>query len=167
MALERTRWDIVGLALAAGYVVGFQVGKVPSALPMLEDELGLSRVAAGLVASSFYGVGAVLGVLGGLLADRLGECALERTQILHKETARLIGLEKPLVGIQPDRIGALDSTQQPLAFLGHDREASVRGVDVQPDSFRLAEVGHRFERVDCPGTGRTGVGTDRNGIESG
>ena len=76
MALERTRWDIVGLALAAGYVVGFQVGKVPPALPMLEDELGLSRVAAGLVASSFYGVGAVLGVLGGLLADRLGPARL-------------------------------------------------------------------------------------------
>ena len=76
MALERTRWDIVGLALAAGYVVGFQVGKVPPALPMLEDELGLSRVAAGLVASSFYGVGAVLGVLGGPLADRLGPARL-------------------------------------------------------------------------------------------
>ena len=76
MALERTRWDIVGLALAAGYIVGLQVGKVPPALPMLQDELGLPRVAAGLVASSFYGIGAVFGVLGGLLTDRLGPTRL-------------------------------------------------------------------------------------------
>ena len=76
MALERTRWDIVGLALTAGYIVGLQVGKVPPALPMLQDELDLPRVAAGLVASSFYGIGAVVGVLGGLLADRLGPTRL-------------------------------------------------------------------------------------------
>ena len=76
MALERTRWDIVGLALAAGYIVGLQVGKVPPALPMLQEELALARVSAGLVASSFYGIGAVLGVLGGLLADRMGPARL-------------------------------------------------------------------------------------------
>lgn len=75
-SLERTRWDIVGLALGAGYIVGLQVGKVPPALPMLQEELDLARVTAGLVASSFYGIGAVFGVLGGLLADRLGPARL-------------------------------------------------------------------------------------------
>ena len=72
MSPARTRWDIVALAFAAGYMVGMQVGKVPPALPMLEAELGLPRVIAGLIASSFYGMGAVLGVAGGLLVDRLG-----------------------------------------------------------------------------------------------
>ena len=72
MALTRTRWDIVALAFAAGYIVGMQVGKVPPALPMLQAELGLPRVIAGLIASSFYGIGAVLGVAGGLLVDRAG-----------------------------------------------------------------------------------------------
>ena len=43
----RTRWDVVALAFAAGYMVGMQVGKVPPALPMLEAELGLPRVIAG------------------------------------------------------------------------------------------------------------------------
>ena len=76
MALDRTRWDIVGLALTAGYIVGMQVGKVPPALPMLQEELAVPRVSAGLVASSFYGIGAVFGVLGGLLADRLGPVRL-------------------------------------------------------------------------------------------
>ena len=72
MASGRTRWDIVSLALAAGYIVGLQVGKVPPALPTLEAELDLSRVVAGLIASSFYGIGAVFGVAGGLLIDRVG-----------------------------------------------------------------------------------------------
>ena len=72
MSTGRTRWDIVALALAAGYIVGFQVGKVPPTLPMLQAELGLPRVIAGLIASSFYGIGAVFGVAGGLLIDRLG-----------------------------------------------------------------------------------------------
>lgn len=72
MALNRTRWDIVSLALSAGYIVGFQVGKVPPALPLLQEELGLHRISAGLVASSFYSLGAACGVLGGLLTDRLG-----------------------------------------------------------------------------------------------
>ena len=47
MSSGRTRWDIVGL----------QVGKVP--LPLLETELGLPRVIAGLITSSFNRVGAV------------------------------------------------------------------------------------------------------------
>ena len=72
MTSGRTRWDVVALALAAGYIVGLQVGKVPPALPLLQAELGLPRVIAGLIASSFYGIGAAFGVAGGLLIDRLG-----------------------------------------------------------------------------------------------
>ena len=72
MSSGSTRWDIVALALTAGYVVGLQVGKVPPALPMLQAELGLPRVIAGLIASSFYAIGAAFGVAGGLLIDRLG-----------------------------------------------------------------------------------------------
>ena len=72
MSPARTRWDIVALAFTAGYMVGMQVGKAPPALPMLEAELGLPRVIAGLIASSFYGMGAVLGVAGGMVVDRLG-----------------------------------------------------------------------------------------------
>ena len=67
-----TRWDIVALALASGYVIGMQVGKVPPVLPLLQAEFDLSRVLAGLIASSFYGMGAVFGVVGGLLIDRVG-----------------------------------------------------------------------------------------------
>ena len=72
MAPARTRWDVVALALTAGYVVGMQFGKVPPALPILQTDLDMSRVVAGFIASSFYGIGAVFGVACGLLVDRLG-----------------------------------------------------------------------------------------------
>jgi len=52
MAHVRTRWDIVALALTAGYIVSTQFGKVPPALPMLQTDLGMPRVVAGLIASS-------------------------------------------------------------------------------------------------------------------
>ena len=89
MALARTRWDIVAIAFAAGYMVGMQVGKVPPALPMLQAELDLSRVIAGLIASSFYGIGAVLGVAGGLLVDQLG---IRRMVVVGGAAMALAGL---------------------------------------------------------------------------
>ena len=70
-------------------MVGMQVGKVPPALPMLQAELDLSRVIAGLIASSFYGIGAVLGVVGGLLVDRLG---IRRMVVVGGAAMALAGL---------------------------------------------------------------------------
>ena len=72
MTQNSTRWDVVAIALLAGIIVGMQVGKVPPVLTMIEIELGLRRVDAGLIASMFYGLGAVFGVFGGMLIDRLG-----------------------------------------------------------------------------------------------
>ncbi len=95
MSSGRTRWDIVALALTAGYVVGLQVGKVPPALPLLEVELGLPRVIAGLIASSFYGVGAVFGVVSGMTIDRLGA---RRTVLAGAAAMALASLAGGLAG---------------------------------------------------------------------
>ena len=67
-----TRWLVVGVMIASGVAASLHVGKVPPALPALRDELGLSLVAAGWVASIFNLVGATLGVASGLIADRIG-----------------------------------------------------------------------------------------------
>ena len=72
-----------------------QVGKVPPALPMLEAELGLPRVIAGLIASSFYAIGAVFGVAGGLLIDRLG---IRRMVVAGSVTMALASLAGGLAG---------------------------------------------------------------------
>ena len=95
MSSGRTRWDVVALALAAGYVVGLQVGKVPPALPLLEAELDLPRVIAGLIASSFYGVGAVFGVISGVTIDRLGT---RRTVLAGAAVMALASLAGGLAG---------------------------------------------------------------------
>lgn len=69
---EATRWDIVLMALGAGILAGFQVGKVPPALPVLRESLGLDLVTAGWLTSIYYAIGAAVGVAVGLLSDRAG-----------------------------------------------------------------------------------------------
>jgi MFS family permease len=58
--------------LAAGVVVSLNVGKLPPALPMLRAEFGLDLVAASLLVSFFQLAGMLLGLFGGMLADRFG-----------------------------------------------------------------------------------------------
>ncbi len=60
------------MALGAGILAGFQVGKVPPALPVLRETLGLDLVTAGWLTSIYYGIGAVVAVAVGLLSDRAG-----------------------------------------------------------------------------------------------
>lgn len=67
-----TQWGAVLAAFGTGIVSGFYVGKMPSALPTLSSEFGLSLVMAGWVVSMFNMVG-VAGAIGlGILSDRLG-----------------------------------------------------------------------------------------------
>ena len=68
----RTRWDVVILAILAGVVAAAQVGKVPPALPILREELGIGLITAGWVASLVNICGATLGAASGLLIDRAG-----------------------------------------------------------------------------------------------
>lgn len=69
---DDTRWGIIAIVVAAGVVAAVQVGKVPPVLSVMRQELGLSQVAAGWVASLYNGCGAVLGIMAGRAADRLG-----------------------------------------------------------------------------------------------
>ena len=69
---ERTRWDIVALAILAGIICGVQIGKVPPALPILRAELGIGFITAGWIASLVNICGALFGVASGLVIDRVG-----------------------------------------------------------------------------------------------
>ena len=66
-----TRWPLICLALAAGVATAFQVGKFAPALPLMEGELELSRLAGGWLSSVFALVGAFGSVGVGLLAGRM------------------------------------------------------------------------------------------------
>ncbi|WP_193222290.1 MFS transporter [Alkalilimnicola sp. S0819] len=60
------------VALSAGILLAAQVGKLPSSLPVLQSDLGLSLVQAGWVSSAINAVTALLGLVSGLLAARRG-----------------------------------------------------------------------------------------------
>jgi len=70
---KSSHWPTILIAVGAGVITAMQVGKVPPALPVIAEDLELSRVTAGLVASMFFVFGAVFGVAVGGLADRFGE----------------------------------------------------------------------------------------------
>ena len=56
--------------------------------------------------------------------------------------------EQPLVRVDDDRIGALDSLPGPAELRADHRRAGVRGVDVQPDVLALADLGQVRDRID-------------------
>ena len=68
----RTRWSVVLLAVAAGIVVAFQIGKIPASIPALQAALGLSLVDAGWTVSLLYAFAAATGLAAGAVADRVG-----------------------------------------------------------------------------------------------
>ena len=66
------------LVVLGGVAAGLHVGKLPPALPVLRDALGVSLVQAGFLLSLVQLAGMTLGLLAGLAADALG---LKRTMV--------------------------------------------------------------------------------------
>lgn len=58
--------------LAAGVVAAMHVGKLPPALPDIRDSLQMELVTAGFLVALFQLGSAVIGIMGGALADRFG-----------------------------------------------------------------------------------------------
>ena len=60
-----TRWHAVGVLIAAGMVCAFQIGKAAIAVPLLQDDLGLSLVFASWIVGAFGALGAAFGLFAG------------------------------------------------------------------------------------------------------
>lgn len=67
-----TRWDIVWLMFGAGVVAAAHIGKLPPALPAIQDEMAVGLVMAGWIASMISTIGFALGLVAGTLADKIG-----------------------------------------------------------------------------------------------
>src|SRR5258706_4778159 len=67
-----TNWGAVWAMYAAGVACGAFVGKVPPALPEMRAELGLTLVESGFIATMINFLGALVGMLMGILCDRYG-----------------------------------------------------------------------------------------------
>lgn len=92
--INPTRWSLVLLLFAAGCGVSLNMGKVPAALPVLSLDLNLSLFQAGLVVSLFSLLTALIGLLVGLSAARMG---YRRAALCGMLLAAVAGLSAPLI----------------------------------------------------------------------
>jgi len=72
----RSRWTIVGLVAAALFINYVDRGAVPTAAPLIQDELGLSPQQLGLLMSAFWWLYALLQFPVGALVERFGASRL-------------------------------------------------------------------------------------------
>ncbi len=101
----RTRWGIILLAISAGIVIAFQIGKVPASIPTLQRELRLSLVDAGWTISLLYSFAAVTGLATGALADRLGARRVAVFGLLTAGVGSVIGgFADGLAGLLASRV---------------------------------------------------------------
>jgi len=86
-----TRWPAVWAVFAGGLVCGAYIGKVPPALPLQREELGLSLVESGFIATTFNVIGLLVGMFVGVLCDRFGHKRLGLAGIAVMSLAGLLG----------------------------------------------------------------------------
>jgi MFS family permease len=86
-----TRWPAVRAVFAGGLICGAYVGKVPPALPLQREELGLTLVESGFIATTFNVIGLLVGMFVGVLCDRFGHKRLGLAGIAVLGLAGLLG----------------------------------------------------------------------------
>ena len=70
---KTTNWPLVLHCVLVGVIAAVHFGKLPPAMPIIRQDLGLSLIAGGWAASIFSITGIVLGLFAGALGDRLGQ----------------------------------------------------------------------------------------------
>ena len=93
-----TDWRAVWAVYAAGLAAGAHLGKVPPALPALREELGLTLVESGLIATMFNVMGMTVGMLAGVLCDRFGHKRLALAGMSVMAAGGLLGAAAPGFG---------------------------------------------------------------------
>jgi MFS family permease len=70
---KTTDWPLVLHCVLVGVIAALHFGKLPPAMPIIREDLGLSLIAGGWAASIFSLTGVVLGLFAGALGDRVGQ----------------------------------------------------------------------------------------------
>ncbi len=92
----KTSWLSVLVLIGAGAAVALQIGKIPAALPALQQELGLTLVESGWVLAIFSLMAAGFGAFLGTIADRYGQLFIAVFGMLLSAGAGIAG------GFSPD-----------------------------------------------------------------
>lgn len=87
------------LVVAVGVTCALHVGKLPVAIPVLRDSLGLSLVQAGFLLSLVQLAGMTLGLVVGLMADRLGPRRVMLAGLLLLAVGSALGALAPNVHV--------------------------------------------------------------------
>ena len=99
VAARKTPWLTVGLAVGAGIVGAFQVGKAAMALPALRADLGIGLAAAGWVLAIFNLIGVATGMAIGGLVGRWGDRRTVLAGLTLLAAASLAGAAAPDIAI--------------------------------------------------------------------
>jgi MFS family permease len=91
---QRLAWLVFGVGVTAA----LHIGKLPVAIPVLQDALGLSLVQAGFLLSLVQLAGMTLGMFVGLLADRVGPRRVMQVGLLLLAAGSALGALAPGVG---------------------------------------------------------------------
>ena len=79
------------IVILTGVVSAMHVGKLPVAIPALQQDLGLSLVTAGFLLSLVQMAGMVIGLFIGLLADRVGPRSVMLAGLLLLAASSIVG----------------------------------------------------------------------------
>lgn len=94
-----TSRPLAALVVAVGVTCALHVGKLPVAIPVLRESLGLSLVQAGFLLSLVQLAGMTLGLVVGLMADRLGPRRVMLAGLLLLATGSALGALAPNVHV--------------------------------------------------------------------
>jgi len=86
-----TNWRAVWAVYAGGLVAGAYMTKVAPALPPMRAELGLTLVETGFVATTFNIIGMLIGMIAGVICDRLGHKRLALGGLIVMAAAGVLG----------------------------------------------------------------------------
>jgi MFS family permease len=90
---------LAALVVAVGVTCALHVGKLPVAIPVLRESLGMSLVQAGFLLSLVQLAGMTLGLLVGLMADRLGPRRVMLAGLLLLAAGSALGALAPDVSV--------------------------------------------------------------------
>jgi hypothetical protein len=85
----------------------------------------------------------------------------QRRAVAHEQRPELDGLVEPLVRVEGDRVGELQTLERPAASFAETGERAVGTVDVEPEVVVAADLRQVAERVDGACRRRAGVRDDQ------